>query len=121
MSRFLAASLIVVSTAARAGDFPVTAAYGTPSACAAYAQGGVQSIEAGDDVSAVLITPNELAAAGLSCPADKAQVEGIRVTAECVLAGGAPFQLTARIEENTVAKTVTYSSPISSVILGRCE
>jgi hypothetical protein len=87
----LAGFVILVATAARAGDFPVTAAYGTASACAAFAQGGVQAVEAGQDVDAVLITPKELAAAGLSCAAEKAHVKGISVTAECVLAGGEPF------------------------------
>ena len=113
--------LVLLSTAARAGQFPVSAAYGTPSACAAFAQGGVQAVEAGDDVSAMLVTPNELAAAGLKCPADKAQVKGIRVTVECVLAGDQPFQLTARIDENAAAKTVTYSSARATAILGRCD
>jgi hypothetical protein len=114
--------IVLLSTTARAGEFPVTAAYGTPSACAAFVHGGVQAVEAGEDVTALLITPSELAAAGLKCPADKAQVRGIEVTVECVLAGSdQPFELTARIDENTAAKTVTYSSSISTAILGRCD
>ena len=113
--------LVLLSATARAGEFPVTAAYGTPSACAAFVHGGVQAVEAGDDVTALLITPSELAAAGLKCPADKAQIRGIQVTAECVLAGDQPFELTARIDENTAAKTVTYSSSIATAILGRCD
>jgi hypothetical protein len=47
--------------------------------------------------------------------------DGIRVTVECVLAGEQPFQLTARIDENAAAKTVTYSSEIATAILGRCD
>jgi hypothetical protein len=117
----LVCCLLLLSTTARAGEFPVTGAYGTPSACAAFARGGAQAVEAGDDVGAVLITPSELAAAGLKCPADKAQVKGIRVTVECVLAGDQPFELTARIDENAIAKTVTYSSSIATAILGRCD
>ena len=113
---------MLVSTTARAGEFPVTAAYGTPSACAAFVHGGVQAVEAGEDVTALLITPSELAAAGLKCPADKAQIRGISVTVECVLAGSdQPFELTARIDENATAKKVTYSSSISTAILGRCD
>ena len=88
----------------------------------AFAHGGVQAVEGGEDVTALLITPSELAAAGLKCPADKAQVRGISVTVECVLAGSdQPFELTARINENAAAKTVTYSSSISTAILGRCD
>jgi hypothetical protein len=115
--------LVLLSATARAGELPVTAAYGTPSACAAFAHGGgVQAVEAGEDVTALLITPSELAAAGLKCPADKAEVRGISVTVECVLAGSdQPFELTARIDENAAAKTVTYSSSISTAILGRCD
>ena len=92
-----------------------------PSACAAFVHGGVQAVEGGEDVTALLITPSELAAAGLKCPADKAQIRGINVTVECVLAGDQPFELTARIDENAVAKTVTYSSSIATAILGRCD
>jgi hypothetical protein len=109
--------LVLLSTAARAGEFPVSAAYGTPFACAAFTQGGVQAVEAGDDVDAMLITPTELAAGGLKCPADKARVKGIRVTVECVLAGDQPFELTARIDENAAAKTVTYSSATATAVL----
>jgi hypothetical protein len=69
----------------------------------------------------MLITPNELAATGLKCPADRAQVKGIRVTVECMLAGDQPFELTARIDENVATKTVTYSSATATATLGRCD
>lgn len=74
MRYFLAFCLVLVSAAARAGHFPVTAAYGTAAACAAFAEGGVEAVEAGQDVSAILVTPTGLAAPGLGCPADKAEV-----------------------------------------------
>jgi hypothetical protein len=118
---FLLVCLVVFSTTAYAGEFPVSAAYGTPSACAAFAKGGTEAVEAGDDLSAVLVTPSELVAAALVCPAEKAQVRGIEVTVECVLAGDQPFELTARIEENAAEKTVTYSSAIATAVLSRCE
>ena len=121
MSRVLAFCLIVVSTAARAGHFPVTAPYGTASACAAFAEGGIQAVEIGDDVSAILVTPNEVAAAGLICPADKAEVRGTKVSAACTLGQDEPFKLVATIEENAPAKTVKYSSGVATVILNRCN
>ena len=108
MSRFIALCLVAVSTVARAGHFPVTAAYGTPSACAAFAEGGIQAVETGDDVSAILVTRTDLAAVGLTCPADKADVKGTKVTAACTLAQDQPFKLVATIEENAPAKTVKY-------------
>jgi hypothetical protein len=119
--RFLALCLIAVSTVARAGHFPVTAAYGTPSACAAFAEGGIQAVETGDDVSAILVTPSDVAAVGLTCPADKADVKGTKVTAACTLAQDQPFKLVATIEENAPAKTVKYSSGLATVILNRCD
>jgi hypothetical protein len=121
MSCFLAICLVLVSTAAHAGHFPVTAAYGTASACAAFAESGVQAVEAGDDVGAILVTPSEVAAAGLRCPADKAEVSGTKVTAACTLGQDQPFKLDATIDENTRTKTVRYSSETASVILNRCE
>jgi hypothetical protein len=121
MSCFLAMCLVLVSTAARAGHFPVTAAYGTASACAAFAEGGIQAVETGDDVSAILITRSEVAAAGLVCPADKAEVKGTKVTAACTLGQDQPFKLVATIEEDATARTVKYSSGVATVILNRCD
>jgi hypothetical protein len=121
MSRFLVFCFMLVSTAARAGHFPVTVAYGTPSACAAFAEGGIQAVETGDDVSAILVTPSDLAAAGLVCPADKADVNGTKVTAACTLGQDQPFKLVATIEENAPAKTAKYSSGVATVILNRCD
>jgi hypothetical protein len=121
MTRFLAFCFFVVNTEALAGDFPVTAPYGTPSACAAFAEDGIQAVEASEDVSAILITRSEVAAAGLVCRADKAEVKGTKVTAACTLGQGQPFKLIATIEENAAAKTVRYSSELATVTLNRCD
>lgn len=121
MSSLLAFCFVLASTAALARDFPVTAAYGTPSACAAFAEGGIQAVETGDDVSAILVTPSEVAAAGLICPADKAEVKGTKVTAACTLGQDQPFKLVATIEENAPAKIVKYLSGVITVVLNRCD
>ena len=121
MTCFLAFSLVLVSTAAVAGQFPVTAAYGTPSACVAFEQNGIQAVESSDDVSAILITPKEFAAAGLSCPADQAdRLEG-KVIAKCTIGESEPFTLSATIHENAGAGTAEYSSQTARVTLNRCK
>jgi hypothetical protein len=104
MSRFLVCCFILVNTAAGAQIFPVTAPYGTASACAVFAEGGAQAVETGEDVSAILVTPTEVAAAGLRCASDKAEVKGTKVTAACTLGQDQPFKLDATIEENTRTK-----------------
>jgi len=121
MTCFLAFSLVLVSTAAVAGQFPVTAAYGTPSACVAFEQNGIQAVESSDDVSAILITPKEFAAAGLSCPADQADIREGKVIAKCTIGESEPFTLSATIRENAGAGTAEYSSQTARVTLNRCK
>jgi hypothetical protein len=121
MTCFLVFSLVLLSSAAIAGEFPVTAAYGTPSGCAAFEQSGIRAVESGDDVSAILITPKEIAASGLTCPADQADVREGKVIAKCTVGESEPFTLAATIEENAGAGTAEYSSQTARVTLNRCK
>jgi len=121
MGRLLGFCLILASTTAFAAGFPVAAAYGTASACAAFLEGGVHAVVTGDDLSAILVTPIEVAAAGLTCSADKAQVDGVKVVAACTVAPDQPFTLTATIEENASAGIVKYSAGEVTVTLKRCN
>jgi hypothetical protein len=121
MSCFLAFCLILVTAAAQAGQFPVKAAYGTAVACAAFADGGIEAVDAGQDVSALLVTPDDLAAPGLRCPGDKAEIKGAQVKTVCTLGEDEPFTLAAVIEENDADRTVKYSSATGTIILRRCS
>jgi hypothetical protein len=121
MGHFVGICLVLVGTPALAAGFPVTTAYGTPSACAAFAAGGVQSIVKGDDMSAVLVTPDAIVAAGLTCPSDQAHVEGSKVVAQCTVAPDQPFTLTATIEEDASARIAKYSVGNASFTLARCD
>ena len=121
MGRLLPLCFVLMSVTTHAAHFPVTVAYGTAAACAAFAEGGVEAVEAGQDVSAMLVTPTDVAAPGLRCPADNAEVDGKRVTAICTLAEGQPFKLAATIEEDAAGATVKYSSATAIIILNRCN
>jgi hypothetical protein len=121
MSRVLTVCLSLASTPALAAQFPVTAAYGTPSACVALAELGMQAIVNGDDLNAVLITPTDIAAAGLTCQSDNAKVNGANVVAACIATPDQPFTLTATIEEDARKGVVKYIAGRATVTLKRCD
>jgi hypothetical protein len=121
MGRFVGICLVLVSTPALAAGFPVPAAYGTLSACAAFAAGGGQAIVKGDDMSAVLVTPDAIVAAGLICPSDQARVEGGKVVAQCTVTPHQPFTLTATIKEDASARIAKYWVGNASFTLARCD
>jgi hypothetical protein len=122
---------LATPTAAIAGDFPVSAVYGTPRGCALFEAGGVDAVTSGGDrfpdIKAVsgddevlVVSPKAVSGVELECDAADAKIEGTSVRLVCLADENDPNPPPVTMKEDRVGGTLAYTDNHGTITLRRC-
>jgi hypothetical protein len=129
--RSLALLLVLATpTAAIAGDFPVSAVYGTPAGCVLFRAGGADAvtsggdsfpdIKVGQDDDILVVSPKAILSVEMECNAADAKIEGMSARLVCLADENDPTPMPMTLKEDRAAGTLDYVDDHGTITLRRC-